>query len=267
MIKWTKEKTDRIFELRMNNISYEDIAAEFGTTKDNISSVISKMKKNGYDIIKAKPWTEEEELKFIQFRESGKDNKEIALLLGKTHDSVKKKASEFLNAGIVSGISRKGKYKTGPTTKLDLPISDLLDIVREYVSCESCPTHLRSNIKRVFGTWTKALEEAGIPGNIGGNSCKDRITRVYLLQFQEFYKIGITQQQIKSRFSGAPRYEILDYLETDLDNAVYLEKELKKAIIKTQYIAEHPWFERNGKTECFKTDQTIRQLEDVFALA
>lgn len=267
MINWTKEKTDRIFELRNQGISYQEIAEEFGTTKDNISSVISRMKVQGYDIIKARPWTEEEELEFIRLRQENKDNKEIATLLNKTHDSVKKKASEFLNAGIIEGISRKGKYKTGPRTKLDLPRDTLLGIVKEYVSAEACPTHYLSNIRRVFGTWTKALEEAGISGNIGGNMTRDRLTSVYLLVFDGFYKIGLTQQQIKSRFSGAPTYTVLDVLVTDLDNALYLEKELKKTIKRIQYIAEHPWFERNGKTECFKTDQPIRQLEDIFALA
>lgn len=263
MINWTKEKTDRIFELRQQGISYQVIAEEFGTNKENISSVIAKMKRHGYAIIKAKPWTEEEELLFLELRWQNKDNKEIAEILNKSHDSVKKKASEFLELGIIDGISRKGKYKTGPKAKLDLPRDVLLNIVREYVSCESCPTHLRSNIKRIFGTWTNALQEAGISGNIGGNMCQNRVTRVYLLQFDGFYKIGLTQQQVKSRFSGAPSYSILDVLETDLDNAVYLEKELKKTIAPMQYIAEHQWFIRNGRTECFKTDKPIKALEDL----
>jgi hypothetical protein len=265
---WTEEKLNRIMELRSQGVPYKDIALEFQTNKGVISGVISRMAKKGYNVLSINPWTEEEELEFINLRGQNKNNKEIALILGKSHDSVKKKASELLNAGIITGNSRRGWYKDRIKNppRLNLPEEKLLDIVREYVSSEACPTSYRSNIRRVFGSWTKALEAAGIPGNIGGNFVSSRVTRVYLLRFEGFYKVGVTQQQIKSRFSGAPSYEILDYLETDLDNAVYLEKELKKSIKSYQYVAEHPWFERNGKTECFKTDQPIRQLEDIFDL-
>lgn len=249
---------DRILELRNANVSYQEIAEELGTTKGNISSIISKMKRQGYEIIKIKPWTEEEELKLLELRNQHKNNKEIAIILNKSHDSVKKKASEFLQLGIIEGTTRKG-IGGGCGVRLNLPKDELIEIVRKYVSSEACPTHLRSNIKRVFGSWTKALEAAGISGNVGGNFIRDKLTTLYFVDFGDFQKIGITQQRIKSRLSGAPPYNILDYLETDLDNAIYFEKELKKVI--QQYIPEHHWFERNGKTECFRTNcKTFEEL-------
>lgn len=263
MIIWDKEKTDRIFEMRQQGITYQEIAQEFGTNKANISAVITRMREQGYSsIIKAKPWSLDEELELIELRSQGKNNKEIAEILGKSHDSVKRKASNLIRSGITDWKGKPILSRADPI-KLDLPREELLEIVRKYVSYEACPTSLASNVKRIFGTWTKALEAAGISGNIGGKFDPNKVTRVYLLDFGDFYKIGVTQQQIKSRFHGAPPYTILDFVETDLDNAVYLEKELKKAV--TQYVAEHPWFDRNGKTECFKTDRPISCLEDIFA--
>lgn len=208
MIIWDKEKTDRIFEMRQQGITYQEIAQEFGTNKANISSVISKMKKNGYNIIKVVPWTEQDQFDLISLRLEGKSNQDIANILGRGIDCIKKKASELVKLGAIP--------------------------------------------RQTSGGQSSGFD----PG---------KPAKVYLLDFGGFHKIGITQQKISYRFAGAPAHTVLDYVETDLDNAMYLEKELKKSIRPYQYIAEHPWFERNGKTECFKTDQPIRYLEDIFA--
>lgn len=258
MRKYTEIEVQNILKRKLTGESLRIIAKDYGTSGTSLSGILNR---RGISFINR--WSEEEEIEFMNLRELGKNNKEISIILNKSHDSVKKKASEFLNMGLIDGKYRKDRYKTGPKIRLELPREELLSIVRRYVSSESCPTPYRSNIIRIFGSWTRALEEAGISGNIGGNFCKNRVTRIYLLKFEGFYKIGITQQQIKSRFAGAPGYEILDYLETDLDNAVYLEKGLKRAVKPLQYIAEHPWFERNGKTECFKSDRIITTLEDL----
>ena len=208
-------------------------------------------------------WTEEDINTLVDMRNEGISMSTISEVLGRPYSSVVTRASRLIKDGVL--VSRKPRL----TEREIILLSDsnyLIELVKTYVSSEAAPGQVRTRVIKTFGTWTKALEVAGVSGNIGGKFCEDRIARVYLLRFEGFYKIGVTQQQIKSRFSGAPSYEILDYLETDLDNAVYLEKELKKSVKSYQYVAEHPWFERNGKTECFKTDRPIRQLEDIFDL-
>jgi predicted transcriptional regulator len=254
--KFTQIDIENIIRRKQDGESLRSIAKDYGTSGDSLSNVLNRR-----GITFKNPWTEDETQELISLRKEGVSYQQIADTLNKSYNSVKRKCSDLIKEGQVEYI---GKNRGGIT--YDYPKEELLNIVKQYVSCEACPSHYRSNIKRVFGSWTKALEAAGIPGNIGGNFCSDRVTRVYLLRFETFYKIGVTQQQVKSRFSGAPEYEVLDILETDLDNAVYLEKELKKAIKPFQYVVEHPWFERNGKTECFVPDIEIRRLEDVFVI-
>ena len=207
MINWTEDKKLTIYNMRKAGASYNEIAEVFDTTKANISAVISRMAKQGFDVLTKNPWTEAEEEKFIDLRSKGYSNTEIAKVLSKKVDSIKKKASEFIRLGLVSG--------------------------------------------QVSGGQSSGFDA-------------DKPTTVYLLHFDGFYKIGITQQKISIRFSGSPDYEVIDTVITDINNALYLEKELKKAIKNMQYIAEHPWFERNGKTECFKTEKQLTALEELF---
>lgn len=260
MIKWTKEKTDRIFELRQQGVSYQSIADEFQTSNKNIATVITRMRnKPEYgDILHANKWTEEDLLKLVEFRSKGFNNKEIADLLGRAHTAVKQKASELVKSGVLTPITKNFSITTH-----DLPVEELLDNVRKYVTRDDCPAHIVTNVKRVFGSWTEGLKAAGISGNIGGKFDPNKPTKVYFLDFGEFQKIGITQREIEYRFKGAPDYTVLDFVETDLANAIYLEKELKKVV--KQFIPEHEWFARNGKTECFKSE--CKTLEDLFALS
>lgn len=206
MINWTEDKKLTIYNMRKAGHSYKEVAEVFGTTKANISAVISRMKKDYPDILTANPWTEAEEEEFISLREQGYDNAEIAKLLNKKIDSVKKKASEFIRLGLV-----EGQVSGGQSAGFDI----------------------------------------------------NKPTIVYLLQFEGFYKVGVTQQKITYRFAGAPSYTVVDFIEVDLEEALQFEKELKRAVKPMQYIAEHPWFERNGKTECFKTEKQLTAFEEL----
>jgi hypothetical protein len=267
MTKYTEEKIQDIIKLLEQGLNYKEVAEIYDTNEAALGGVL---RRRGYKRYKKVEFDTD---KFLELR-GLMSYVDIAKELGVSYDLVKKEGSKLVKSGqgenLKGVFGNRGGYNGWRSMSsrpiLDLPREELLNIVREYVSYEACPTHLRSNIKRIFGTWTNALQEAGISGNIGGKLYKDRTTRVYLLKFNEFYKVGVTQQQIKSRFSGAPSYEIVDYVETDLDNATYLEKELKKTIKAFQYIAEHPWFERNGKTECFIPPHPINALEEIFDL-
>lgn len=255
---WTDEKKQQILEMRNAGQQYKEIAAYFETTPANISSVVTKMKKEGYDIIKARPWSEEEEVYFLELKEAGRSYEDIAKVINKSYDSVKKKASELVRMGILEGHKIPTRYK--PTLN-KYSVEELIEYIKRYISAANAPVNIRHAVKLRFGSWTQGLEAAGISGNIGGKFDSAKSTTLYFLDFGEFQKIGITQQQVKFRFSGAPNYIILDFIETDLDNAIYLEKELKKVV--NQYIPSHSWFERNGKTECFKS--TVKTLEALFS--
>lgn len=102
-----------------------------------------------------------------------------------------------------------------------------------------------------FGSWNAAMELAGKP--IGTNSLKEGVkTLVYLVEFEGFYKIGITQQEVSSRLSGYPKYEVLLTIQCEtLAEAKSIETTWLHNVKKYKFISST--FPRNkGATECFK---------------
>lgn len=82
---------------------------------------------------------------------------------------------------------------------------------------------------------------------------KDKPCKVYLLKFsgnnEEFYKIGITRQELQERTRRIP-YDLIEseVIETTYYQAYKLEKSLKQFIKPYQY---YPKLKFNGKSECF----------------
>lgn len=126
---------------------------------------------------------------------------------------------------------------------------ELLEVLRTYQSKDACPMEYRHYINKQFGSWTAGLNEAGLASKIGGVFDKTKPTTLYLLKFDGFYKIGVTQRKIEQRFSGAPKYEVLDTYCSDLDEILSLEREMLSKV--ERFEPNLSWFKRNGKTECF----------------
>jgi len=81
----------------------------------------------------------------------------------------------------------------------------------------------------------------------------DKLTKVYLIDFGDFYKVGTTQQAIQERFrSGYPKYEVLFYIETTLQEAKQLENTWLNNVKHLQYIPDCFPKQGRGYTECFK---------------
>lgn len=79
--------------------------------------------------------------------------------------------------------------------------------------------------------------------------------KVYLLKFsgngEEFYKIGITRQELRERTRRIP-YNLIEseIIETNYYNAYLIEKSFKQHIKSYQY---YPKLKFNGRSECFTT--------------
>lgn len=105
--------------------------------------------------------------------------------------------------------------------------------------------------RKYFGSWDNALSAAGIT-----NSCimkPDKLTHVYLVEFDGFYKIGITQQEVHDRLGGRyPEYTILIDLVLPFLEAKALEAQWLKEVKPYQYIPTNFPAEGRGFTECFK---------------
>lgn len=147
----------------------------------------------------------------------------------------------------LAGVLRKPRSYTD---------EELLSILREsgtptynhFIQSNDLPSAV--TYRNRFGSWAKALELAGIERN-SNSLIPSKSTLVYLLEFDGFYKVGITQQSIKERFLGYPKYEVILTLNCSLEEARKIEREW---LANTQpYRFYGTGFPRcNGATECFK---------------
>jgi hypothetical protein len=81
----------------------------------------------------------------------------------------------------------------------------------------------------------------------------DKLTKVYLIDFGDFYKVGTTQQMIHERFGAKyPKYEVVFYIETTLQEAKQLESAWLANVKHLQYTPDCFPKEGRGYTECFK---------------
>lgn len=203
-------------------------------------------------------WDIETDNTLIRLRQSGKAYKEIASILDRTDTSIRQRASKLMKEG---KLLYTNKY---------LEDKDLLAYVIQYQTYwnmrlakeASANIPHPDTIQTRFGSWAKALEAAGLDHNI--NSYRtDCPTLLYLIHFynEDFYKIGITQGTLKERFSGYPKFKLIDsVMLPTYGEAKELERE---ALANTEQYIPDSFKQRAGYTECFKLDQ-VRMLEDFY---
>jgi len=202
-------------------------------------------------------WTEQTDQQLIELRLEKVPLTRCATILGVTYDAVKHRASKLIKDGKLS-CTPLNERRVAPKI---YTVQNLLDYVRQYVSNDACPNDIKHQVRKQFGSWGAALEAAGLTGNIGGKMDLDKPTTLYLLDFGEFKKVGITQRELKQRFTGAPAYTVLDTVTTTLEQAVEFETAVLNTVKSRQFVPADLYFERRGKTECFIGCET--QLEQL----
>ena len=113
-------------------------------------------------------------------------------------------------------------------------------------------TPAATTYRKYFGSWEKALEAAGRSITSNFSMKPDRPTTVYLVEFDGFYKIGITQQTVAQRLHSHPPYNILMQIQCTLSEAKDIEKQWLENVKHLQYIPATFPAEGRGFTECFK---------------
>ena len=227
-----------------------------------VSAIRYKLKSVGLNKVKKYNWTEEE-LSILKLECSIYTAKELAIKLNRSVEAIRIQLSRHcLSAkkdkkGPVIG-SIKGVPNTVYTDEYIICILQGLSITsRDWYVLNKLPEWPAANtISKRFGGWTKALEAAGIKANKGVQS-PDRSTMVYLLDFGDFYKVGITQQSIKQRFTGYPEYDIIAYKSTSLEEAKSIEKAILNLVAEYKFIPNTFPTEGRGFTECFKASAPI----------
>jgi len=253
---WTEEENQLIKDSLLQGLNYKEITTLLPDR--TYRAVAVQGNKLVGSTISKDTWSLDDELDLIEYRDTYKLSiPEIASKMNRNYDKVKQKISRLIKKGVLEAQGHQSS-PTGSYSHQNLApkssVQELNQYVLNYLVKERCPQPYSSRIIRQYGSWSAALEANGLPPNIGGKFDPNKETIVYLVDFGSFKKFGITQQTIKLRLNGAPKYRILDSISTTLVEALNIERDIKKEV--SQFIPEDSWFERNGKTECFKGART-----------
>jgi hypothetical protein len=266
--RWTQEEKQILIHSRNQGIPYSEIPLNrpIASMKSTATQYIKEgLIKNCHEHYKS--WTDAEDAQLIELRATGVAYVQIEKILGRTSSSIRKRASI---------LSQKGRMQlrehpsSSFSTKLETEKKawqdeELLDLVRKYRTQDNLNyNRLNSEpssgpIIQRFGSWTAAVEASGILRKLGRFD-KNKLTNLYLVDFGEFYKIGITHRTVEERLRGFPEYKILGVLKLDFEEAWEIERELLKTIEPYKVMGNLP----NGNTECFKAPLSI--LEPFFEI-
>jgi hypothetical protein len=118
--------------------------------------------------------------------------------------------------------------------------------------------------RKYFGSWSKALEAAGVTSTYVARVQQDtpkelRKVTLYLVKFEDFYKVGITQQTITQRLGGRyPPYTIVATKDFDSrGEAKHAERCILSAVKNCKFIPTNFPAEGRGFTECFKPEPSV----------
>ena len=198
--------------------------------------------------------TEDQKLSIINLKTQGFKYQEIADQLGLTSSAV----SSYI------ARNHRDLLKKNPLSEKDTEV--IIKLRDQGVSYSLIAEQLGKSIDHIKKKCSSLLKEGKIQdirGARGGNMSASSPTTLYLVQFQGFYKVGVTQQKIKDRFNGAPEYKVVDTLTTTLQEAWELEKFIKDSVQHMRFEPEQTWFVRNGRTECFTTEKQLTALEEL----
>lgn len=164
---------------------------------------------------------------------------------------------------------RRNKGLCKPQANTNLTDEELLNLVRKYQT-HNAMAYSRDQsdpspkiVVTRFGSWEKAAQLAGLDRQVSGVR-PDRETWVYLVKIQDFYKIGVTQGDVLSRFKvkGIKEVTVLDSVKMgNLGEALELEAELLNLVKPFKFRA--PISE--GFTECFRLGMDLGQLEQLYS--
>lgn len=252
--KWTEKEDNYLIEQCNNGKAVSSLTLE-GRTPNAINSRVTLLKNRGLlnKAYKSKGWSMQEVKTLTDLKEKGVSFSEIAQILNRSKKSVECKYYH-ISQGKVTADSF-GRAKVYNHTK-----DEMLAIVAKYrtrdnMSANRLETEPSTRtIERYFGSWSNATKLAGVESSSYGLKI-DAPTILYLVDFYEFKKVGVTQRTVVQRFLGL-EYKLLDQVTFDtLNEALEFEKEI---LSKVDLYDPGPSFV--GRTECFKGDFVL--LED-----
>lgn len=194
-----------------------------------------------------KHWTTEEETQLAEMKASGIKLAEIAEKLGRSLESVRTR-SKRLHAR-----NSEGGSTTSWTT-------EEVEIIRQDFDYDELEKLLGRSRRSIMSKCEKLGISKRLPGhNINtGTMHAGREATLYLVDFGNFKKVGVTQAGIEERFQHEKFFKILDTVSMDLSGAIETEREILRNMRKFRVIGDI----HRGGSECFKYDCTL--LEELF---
>lgn len=196
-----------------------------------------------------KKWTDEELDFLLEELKNGSTHEAIGIHLGRTKSSVMHKVQRL-------GIAKKAKNWQ------HLSDQDMLDLVVKYKTAEEFDSNpelpgYKTILKRFkLDSWNSARELAGIPTSKGTRYDHSKLTTFYIIRFvdidgQPFFKYGVTQRPLKTRYSSRV-FDILYSEQMSLEEALKKENEISKLVNHYKPIDQKFYKEgHGGYTECF----------------
>lgn len=179
--------------------------------------------------------------------ENGWTPKEIAVETGIPEETIKYWRKSWRHSlrntykDLYSGTDQEVKYR------LIKIMQDAPQVTYNYFNSKDSNVPSATTYRKYFGSWENALEQAGIITK------SDKPVRVYLVEFDGFYKIGITSQTINERLgSRYPKYTVVMEIVTTVEEAKQIEREWLVNVKQYQFIPTNFPSEGRGFTECFK---------------
>ncbi len=201
-------------------------------------------------------WTKENDQQLISLHQAKTSIRELAKQLNRSEPAIKARVQKFIKEGILTG------KKT--VAKRHFTSEELLAAVKEYRSHDALKRASSGNpdipnpktVQERFGSWGEARKLADVYESTGVMQ-PHWPTILYLIKFDGFYKVGITQRTVRERFWGYPEYELIDeVLYPDLESAYETEQE----ILSKVSLYEAAELSGKGKTECFKDERELCAL-------
>jgi len=213
-----------------------------------------------------KRWTIQNEEEIIKYRNDNLTAEEVATLIGRTTAAVKLRYAALVKAG---RLCNKGNGRHD-----HLSNDQLLELLKKYRKLSAWRAAIAEGeslpypdiMNRRFGSWGNALDLAGITIDYGLQ--KDKPTKLYLIHFieEDFYKVGITQQKLSTRFKSYPEFNTLEVIEFPCLEFAKEKEKLYLSLVKEYKYLPLIWGPSGGHTECFQTLDKISCFADLLKI-
>lgn len=198
-----------------------------------------------------KHWTPEEELLLIEMKTSGLSYGKIAEKLGRTEEAARTRGKRLIAQGRLKSSTKGGNFDW---------TEEEVDRLYENLDYDELAEALGKSRRSVEAKCQKLGISKRFPGynkNVGTMN-PNKVSLLYLVDFGDFKKVGVTQVGIEERFKHYKNFTLLDSCEMTLEEALDAEQEILRNMRDFRVVGDI----RRGSSECFKFNCT--QLEELF---